>query len=90
MRENLWGSSNFIQNRPKKEGNFKKIILLPYVLYSQICLNLLFDDCQFGYRYPKIEKQGVCHIVALPFTLKSILKAKRRIMETQIFHHAKI
>jgi hypothetical protein len=31
----------------------------------------------------------VCHIVALPFTLKSI-KARRRITETQIFHPAKI
>jgi len=28
--------------------------------------------------------------LALPFTLKKYLKAKRRIMETQIFHHAKI
>jgi hypothetical protein len=28
--------------------------------------------------------------VGLPFTLNSILKIKRRIMETQIFHHAKI
>jgi hypothetical protein len=28
--------------------------------------------------------------VALPFTLKKYLKAKRRIIETQIFHHAKI
>jgi hypothetical protein len=28
--------------------------------------------------------------VALPFTLKSILKQKKRIKETQIFHHAKI
>jgi hypothetical protein len=37
-----------------------------------------------------ITKQGVCHNVALQFTLESILKAKRRIMEvTQIFHHAK-
>jgi hypothetical protein len=37
-----------------------------------------------------MSKQGVCHIVALPFTLKKYLKAKeRRIMETQIFHHAK-
>ncbi len=34
--------------------------------------------------------QGVCHNAALPFTLKSILRQKeRRIMETQIFHHAK-
>jgi len=35
-------------------------------------------------------QQGVCHIVALPFTLKSILMQKKRIMESQIFHHAKI
>jgi hypothetical protein len=27
--------------------------------------------------------------LALPFTFKSIFKAKRRMMETQIFHHAK-
>jgi hypothetical protein len=40
---------------------------------------------------PKVNKQGVCHVVALPFTLKRYLKAKRRIMKTQIiFHHAKI
>jgi hypothetical protein len=31
----------------------------------------------------------VCHIVALPFTLKSILRQKKGIMEIQIFHHAK-
>jgi hypothetical protein len=40
-----------------------------------------------------LVNKGVCHTVALPFTLKSkYLKAKkeRRIMETQIFHHAKI
>jgi hypothetical protein len=35
-------------------------------------------------------KQGLCHTVALPFTLKRYLKAKRRIMEIQIFHHAKM
>jgi len=35
-------------------------------------------------------KQGVCHIVALPFTLKKVSKGERRIMEIQIFHHAKI
>jgi hypothetical protein len=32
-------------------------------------------------------KQGVCHTVALPF---AFFKGKRRIMETQIFHHSKI
>jgi hypothetical protein len=35
-----------------------------------------------------LVQQGVCHIEALPFTLKS--KGKRRIMEMQIFHHEKI
>jgi hypothetical protein len=35
-------------------------------------------------------KQGVFHTVALRFTLKKFLNVKRRIMETQIFHHAKI
>jgi hypothetical protein len=79
VREKLWGSSNFIQNHPKKEGNFKKIILLPYVLYSQIWLNLLVDDCQFGYRYPKIEKQGVCHTMALPFYIQKYLQAKEEL-----------
>jgi hypothetical protein len=34
-------------------------------------------------------KQGVCHTVALPFTLK-ISQGKRRILEIQIFHYAKI
>ncbi len=35
-------------------------------------------------------KQGVCHIVALPFTLKSILRQKKKkFMEIQIFQHAK-
>ncbi len=34
------------------------------------------------------KHQGVCHTMALPFTLKKYLKAKRRIMQTQIFHHA--
>jgi hypothetical protein len=35
-------------------------------------------------------QQEVCHTMATPFTLKKYLKAKRRIMEIQIFHHAKI
>jgi hypothetical protein len=29
------------------------------------------------------QKQGVCHIVALPFTLKKYLKEKEEFMETQ-------
>jgi hypothetical protein len=36
-------------------------------------------------------KQGVRHAAALPFTLKSIFRQKKKsFMETQIFHHAKI
>jgi hypothetical protein len=37
-----------------------------------------------------IQKQGVCHIVALPFTLKSTLRQKKNYGKIQIFHHAKI
>jgi hypothetical protein len=36
-----------------------------------------------------LKEQGVCHIVALPFTLKGILRQKKN-KETQIFHHVKI
>jgi hypothetical protein len=35
------------------------------------------------------NQQGVCHDVALPFTLKSILR-QFFYMETQIFDHEKI
>ncbi len=35
------------------------------------------------------QKQGVCHIVALPFTLKKYLKAKEELWKLKIFHHAK-
>jgi hypothetical protein len=38
-----------------------------------------------------LNKGCVGHIVALPFTLKKHRKAKEEeLMETQIFHHAKI
>jgi hypothetical protein len=36
------------------------------------------------------NKHVVCHTVALPFKLKGILRQKKRIMKTQIFHHAKL
>jgi hypothetical protein len=38
------------------------------------------------------KTRGVCHAVALPFTIKGInyRYGKRRIMKTQIFHQAKI
>jgi len=44
-----------------------------------------------GNKYsPIILKQGVCHTVALPFTLKKVSEGRRSSMEIQIFHHAKI
>jgi hypothetical protein len=43
---------------------------------------------------PKPQKKrkqgGVSHCVSLAIYSKKYLKAKRRIMETQIFHHAKV
>jgi len=36
-----------------------------------------------------LKEQGVCHTMALPFTLKGILRQKKN-KETQIFHHVKI
>jgi hypothetical protein len=35
-------------------------------------------------------KQGVSHIVALPFTLKPVLMQKKNYENSKIFHHAKI
>jgi hypothetical protein len=37
-----------------------------------------------------LHQQGVCHCCGLAIYIKKYLKAKRRIMETQIFRHAKI
>jgi hypothetical protein len=60
-----------------KEGWMKNIIKLRRSLENRASL---------------VNKGCFNYTVALPFTLKSkYLKAKeRRIMETQIFHHAKI
>jgi hypothetical protein len=35
-------------------------------------------------------KQGVCHTMALSLNIEKYMKGKRRFMETQMFHHAKI
>jgi hypothetical protein len=46
-----------------------------------------------GRQPDKTFEQGACHIVALPFTLKSMyLKArqKKNYGNSQVFHHAKI
>jgi hypothetical protein len=75
---------------PQKRRELKKKFLLPYVLYSQIWLNLHVDDCQFGYRYPKIEKQGGVSQCGLAIYIQKYLKAKEELWKTQIFHHAKI
>jgi hypothetical protein len=37
-----------------------------------------------------IFKQGVCHTLASPFTLKKYLKAKEELWKLKIFHLAKI
>jgi hypothetical protein len=49
---------------------------------------LAFTSHHFNFNF--LKKQGFCHTLTSPFTLKSILKAKRRIMEIQIFQHPKI
>jgi hypothetical protein len=74
------------QNTPnvsqKKKGKRTKFVLCKS--------NLSLEREEKKKRPTKQPKQGMCHNVALPFTSKKYLKAKRRIMETQIFHHAKI
>jgi len=45
----------------------------------------LVDDCQCGYitkLKPKRRRKGVCYTVALPFTLKSILRKKEEYYES--------
>jgi hypothetical protein len=36
-----------------------------------------------------IHKQGMCHTVALPFTLKFYLKAKEELWKLKYIHHPK-
>jgi hypothetical protein len=73
-----------------------------FLIIGEISLPLLRSRCMphdlsmFKYRViPSLKvgslgnKQGVCRTMALSFTLKSILRQKH-IMETQIFHPAKI
>jgi hypothetical protein len=48
------------------------------------------DDGHFGYITNFLKKQGACHTVALPFTLKNILRQKKKIMKIKIFYNAKI
>ncbi len=43
-----------------------------------------------GIRCNHKTKRGVCHNMALFFYIKKVSWGKRRIMKTQIFHHAKI
>jgi hypothetical protein len=55
---------------------------------SQIWFIPLVDDRQSAY-ITKIETRGVSNC-GLAIYIKKYLKEKRRIMETQIFHHAKL
>jgi hypothetical protein len=36
------------------------------------------------------NNKGVCHTVALPFALRSILRQKKNYGNSNLFHHAKI
>jgi hypothetical protein len=40
--------------------------------------------------HPLWKIQGVCHIAALPFTLKSILRQKEELWKFKYFTNAKI
>jgi hypothetical protein len=40
---------------------------------------------EFGPKPSEIKTQGVCHTVALPFTLKEYLKAKKELWELKYF-----
>jgi hypothetical protein len=42
-----------------------------YIMYMLFCSDF------FGERKYIMRQQGVCHIVALPFTLKNILRQKK-------------
>jgi hypothetical protein len=65
-------------------------------IYIYICNNTMlkefqmFTNCLCHLMFTNSNRQGVCHNVALPFYIEKYCKAKERIMETQIFHHAKI
>jgi hypothetical protein len=62
---------------------------------QQACLELhITKKLKMAYvsLYPNHKfytKQGVCRTLAMPFTLKNILRKKKN-YGTQIFHHAKI
>jgi hypothetical protein len=44
------------------------------------------EDCWMSH----LNNKGLCHTVALPFILKSILRQKKNYGNSNIFHHAKI
>jgi hypothetical protein len=83
-------SPDFYKYVPVSSQEYRRILflffLLSYLVCSQIWLNHLMDDRHFNYIKKNLKKKGVCHVVALPFTLiKRYLKAKEEIMKTQIF-----
>jgi hypothetical protein len=50
------------------------------------------DDHHFGYKHKFLKNHflGVSHYGIAIYIFKNYVKAKERIMEIQIFHHAKI
>jgi hypothetical protein len=58
-----------------------------FLKIQKLCMSHQLTYLQFCSTTSSQRKQGVCHTVALPFTLKSILRKKNNY---QIIHHAKI
>jgi hypothetical protein len=60
-------------------------------MLSEFCLNCgVFSELLFAFVSLWHLKQAVCHTMALPFTLKRILRQKKNYGNSKIFHHAKI
>jgi hypothetical protein len=69
--------------------NKTKIAYFEPTLKNPPCL-LKKKASQQATKKPPKHNKGLCHIVALPFTLKkSILRQKKKFLETPIFQHAK-
>jgi hypothetical protein len=66
----------------KKDWKIKKY----YKISKKNCNKKMYNGVWVKYESPQLKTKGVSHL-ALPFTLKNIL---RRIMEIQIVQHAKI
>jgi hypothetical protein len=62
------------QNLALGDIHLKRTKILFYYACKKMMTNLNIESCK---QKPSTSKQGVCHTVALPFTLKSILRQKK-------------